>query len=769
MVVNLVAVLALLSGILNLVSVARPFPSMRVARIEDLMPVGTVHLSRFVTMLAGVALVVVSVNIRKRKRRAYNTVLVMLLLSCVFHVAKGLDYREALVSFLSLVALIPAGKYFTVRSGRPGVWRTLAEVGGVAAVCALYGTLGFWFFDRREFGVVFSIPGSIQRTMEFMLFLDDPTIVPRTHLARWFIQSLEVLSISIIIYAAIKLYRPVLYRLRDAPRDRQIAQDILRAHGRTALDYFSVWPDKSIFLTRAHDSYIAYRVSGNFAVVLGGPIGPRERIAGAVGEFASFCAQSDWSPAFHQATPEFWPVYQSMGYRRLKLGDEAIVDLTTFTLEGRAQKELRHAVRRLERDGYHLEYVDPPASDEVVEQMKEISDDWLAHRGHRERRFTLGRFEAQYVRDSKLLVCTDPGGRPVAFMNIIPSYRAGEATIDMMRQRADAPNGVIDFMFVRLFTDSKGQGCTRFSLGLTPMSGFQPDEVAGMEEKIVHYFFSRMNFWFNYQGLRRYKAKFATIWEPRYLVYQNPADLPRIALAIRRVTEIDDHEDPVPGETAPKARHASPPGLEDLPLVEVPATGMRTGAIAFLLSGDGGWNITEKGLSTRLSAAGIPVAGLNCLRYFIKRRTPASSTHDFERIMEHYLRVWGGEDVILIGYSRGACVLPFMVTRLRPDLRARVRHLVLLGPDGTIAFQFHPTDLVVNLVRPGSLAVLPELEQLHDLKISCIYGSREKGSLCRELPDGLAECIVRPGGHIIWNGVDSIAEHVIAANRSQTS
>src|SRR5262249_16621518 len=186
---------------LNLASVARPFAPMRVHQIEDLMPVGTVHLSRFVTMLAGVALVVVSFNIRKRKRRAYNTVLVMLILSCVFHVAKGLDFREAFISFASLAALIPVRKYFTVRSGRPGLGRTLAEVGWVAAVCAIYGILGFWFFDRRQFGIEFSILGSVRRTFEFMLFLDDPAIVPRTRLAHWFIQSLEGLSGTVIIYA----------------------------------------------------------------------------------------------------------------------------------------------------------------------------------------------------------------------------------------------------------------------------------------------------------------------------------------------------------------------------------------------------------------------------------------------------------------------------------------------------------------------------------------------------------------------------------------
>jgi phosphatidylglycerol lysyltransferase len=758
--VNLVALLALAAGVLNLYSVVRPFSIARVDRIESLLPGGTVHLSRFITLLTGIALVVVSVNLRKRKRRAYHTVLVMLLVSCVFHLAKGLDYREAVISLAALAALLPVRGHFTVRSGRPGLARTLAGVAWVAAVCATYGVLGFWFFDRREFGIEFSIVDSMRRTLEFMLFLDDPAIAPHTRLARWFIQSLEVLSISVVVYAMVKLYRPVVHRLRAAPRDHRAAEEILTAHGRCALDYFALWPDKSVFLPRSRDAFVAYRASGNFAVVLGDPIGPSGRMEEVVREFSAFCARSDWEPVFHQALPDFWAVYQSMGYRRLKLGDEAVVDLARFTLEGRAQKELRHAVRRLEREGYRAEYVDPPASDEVMAQVKQISDEWLRARGHRERRFTLGRFEDRYVRATRLLIARDPTGRAAAFVNVIPSYRTGEATVDLMRQRADAPNGVMDFLFVRLFTDSREAGFTRFSLGLTPLSGFRPDEVAGPEEKALHYFAARMNFWFNYQGLRRYKAKFATLWEPRYLVYRNPADLPRIALAIRRVTEIDDREDPI----APEG--GRPDELRELPLVEVAAPAPRTSTMVVLLSGDGGWNITERELGRRLAAAGIPVVGINSLRYFLRRRTPDSATRDLERVLDHYLREWSASEVILVGYSRGACVLPFLVNRLRAGLRARVRELVLLGPDDHIDFQFHPADLVVNLLHRESLPVLPELEALAGLPITCVYGSRETNSVCRHLPPGLARCVERRGGHIIWRGVDAIAEHVIACARA---
>ena len=746
------ALLALASGILNLYSVVRPISPARVAAIETLFPGGFVHLSRFVTLLAGVALIVVSANILKRKRRAFHTLLILLTVSAVFHVAKGLDYREAVISLASLLVLLPARGHFTVRSGRAGLRRTIVSVALVVVVVATYGTLGFWFFDRREFGIEFSIGDSVRRTVEFLLFWGSPDVVARTRLAHWFIQSLYVLSITVILYAMIELFRPALYRLRVVPRDRNAAAALLQRYGRCALDYFATWPDKSLFLTRARDCFVAYRVDGSFAVALGDPIGPDDRVEAAIREFAAFCAESDWVPVFHQALPEFWPVYQSLGFRRLKLGDEAIVDLTTFSLEGREQKDLRHSVNKLERDGIRLQYVEPPVPDDVVAEARQVSNEWL-QRGRRERRFTLGRFKRGYVRSTTLLAAFDRDARMLAFVNIIPSARKGEATIDLMRQRTVVPNGIMDYLFVRLFRDEREKGFARFNLGLAPMSGFEPDEVAGVEEKIIHYFFQRMNFLFNYHGLRQYKAKFATSWEPRYMIYQNPADLPRIALAIRRVTEVDDNE-----ELDPDAFE-----LEHLPITEVQSAGRGSNALAVILSGDGGWNVTERALGGRLATAGVPVVGLNCLRYFRRRRTPETAAHDLERLLDHYLQEWGTRDVVLIGYSRGACVLPFMANRLRADLRDRVREIVLLGPVSKIDFKFHLADLFTSIEWPTALPVLPEVEKLRGTAITCFCGAREKNCLCRDLPEGLATCIKRPGGHLIWKDVEPIVAVILEA------
>jgi phosphatidylglycerol lysyltransferase len=151
-------------------------------------------------------------------------------------------------------------------------------------------------------------------------------------------------------------------------------------------------------------------------------------------------------------------------------------------------------------------------------------------------------FEPNYVRSTPIFAAVDKDGNVLAFVNIVPSYRKGEATVDLMRRRAEIPNGVMDYLFVKLFLYNREKGFERFNLGMAPMSGFQEREGASVEEKAVHYFFQHLNFLFSFRGLRQYKAKFASFWEPRYAVYRNVLDLPKLAFAMTKVSELNKNE-----------------------------------------------------------------------------------------------------------------------------------------------------------------------------------------------------------------------------------
>ncbi len=198
----------------------------------------------------------------------------------------------------------------------------------------------------------------------------------------------------------------------------------------------------------------------------------------------------------------------------------------------------------------------------------------------------------------------------------------------------------------------------------------------------------------------------------------------------------------------------SPPStsLRGLPLVEVPADSAAASVpgrpLAFVFSGDGDWAGADKKIASVFAGAGIPVVGLKARSYLRgARRTPDGTARDVAAILTEYLARWGRESVILVGYSRGADLMPFVVDRLPDGLRRRVRLVALLGPQPNASFTFHFIDLVKDKRRSTDLPVLPEIERLGGMRIVCVYGEKESGSLCPMAPSGLMEVVRRPGGH----------------------
>jgi len=508
--------------------------------LYQIFPLEFVQLSRFLTLVLGFALVISSFNVFRRKRRAFQVVAVLAVLSIVFHLTKGVDYEEASISFVLLVLLAEGRRLFTVRSRQPEVGLAAIRLGTALLVGIGYGVLGFWLLDPREFGVNFTWREAVHQTLQALTLSSDPALLPHTRHAAWFLDSLSLMTVVMVVYALTLFFRPVLYRLRVAPQEQAAAVEIVREHGRSSLDFFKLWPDKSCFFGPSRRAFLAYSVGGGFALVLGDPVGPEDAIEPTVRGFAQMCTENGWGFAFYQTLPDFLPTYARCDLSRLKLGEDAIVDLHEFTLAlaGQAQKSLRKAVHKVERQGVEVRHYEPPLGDELLAELESVSNDWLRIPGRRERQFTLGRFDRDYIRNCPVLVAAGRDGTVQAFVNSIKSYRKGESTIDLMRRRSAAPNGVMDFLLVKLLLHCRDQGFDRFSLGLAPMSGFQAKEDASPEERAIHFFFHRLTFIFSFGGLRAYKAKFATEWEPRYIVYRNVLDLPRVAVTLARVSEI---------------------------------------------------------------------------------------------------------------------------------------------------------------------------------------------------------------------------------------
>jgi hypothetical protein len=204
--------------------------------------------------------------------------------------------------------------------------------------------------------------------------------------------------------------------------------------------------------------------------------------------------------------------------------------------EWKCEKELRQAVNRLEKCGLHTAHCEPPISDEVIVQLQEVSDEWLQIPGRRERRFTLGLFESNYIRSTPVFVAVDRDGKILAFVNIVPSYGKGEATVDLLRRRTEAPNGIMDFLLIKLFFESTEQGFTRFNLGMAPMSGFENAEATPENASFI--IFSAFEFFVQLHRLAAIQNQVRQLLGATICDLSPPLDLPRLALAIREVSEL---------------------------------------------------------------------------------------------------------------------------------------------------------------------------------------------------------------------------------------
>jgi phosphatidylglycerol lysyltransferase len=523
------------SGLLNLYSVIQAQEPSSLHRLERVFSLDFIHASRYAALLIGFALVAVSFNLLKRKRRAWIIAVGLSFLSCVSHLAKGLDYEEAMVSGAVGIALLLNQRMYRVKSRTPELHISFVQLAIVIGVVLAYGIGGFWLLEPRHFGINFHIGDAVRSTFTVMTF-GDAGIAPQTRYAQWYLRSLHLATFALLGYLSWVLFQPTLYNLTRRRYDVELANRIREKYGRSALDYFKTWPDKTIFISSSGRSFLAYGVELGFAVVLGDPVGPDDDLAETVREFTELCSDNGWRVAFYQTHPDLVPIYHNAGYKKLKVGDDAVVDLQQFSLNGKERRRLRSKVNELDKIGMRTEWIEVPIPDRVLREAHEVSEDWLRIPGRRERKFTLGWFDQDYLRQTPLLVVRDPSGRMLAFLNFIHSYGPGEGASDLMRRRSDTPNGIMDYLFIKSFLELKARGYVRCNLGMAPMSGFQKGEDPTLQERAIHKFFQRWERIFSFQGLRFYKAKFASSWEPRYVIYRNALDLPHMALALAKVS-----------------------------------------------------------------------------------------------------------------------------------------------------------------------------------------------------------------------------------------
>lgn len=326
------------------------------------------------------------------------------------------------------------------------------------------------------------------------------------------------LSMVLGVFASRGLVR--IPRRRREPKD--VEDDLARA-----VSLLSTQPNASAGLVRLGDKgilfsdcgqgFIMYARRGRSLIALFDPVGPKHLWAPLVEKFIGEARRSRSRPVFYQVSAEFLPVAVETRLQALKLGEQAVIDLSRFTLAGGDWLKLRRSINRAERDGLCFEYLPADAVPAVLDELQSVSDTWLSAHQAAEKGFSLGTFDRAYLASGPVaLIRLD--GRIVAFASLMTTSSDGDAFIDLMRHVAGVHRGMMDLLFVKIMETLKAQGFATLNLGMAPLAGLSGNRRAPAWNHVARQIFEHGERFYNFRGVRAFKEKFDPDWQPRYLV-----------------------------------------------------------------------------------------------------------------------------------------------------------------------------------------------------------------------------------------------------------
>jgi len=274
--------------------------------------------------------------------------------------------------------------------------------------------------------------------------------------------------------------------------------------------------DKRILFSDCGQGFIMYARQGRSLVALFDPVGPKHVWAPLVEKFIAEARRTRSRPVFYQVSADFLPVAVDMRLQALKLGEQAVVDLTTFTLAGGDWLKLRRSINRAERDGLAFELLAQEAVPSVLDELETVSDTWLSAHKAGEKGFSLGTFDRAYVAAGPVAVIR-LDGQIVAFASLMTASSNGDAFIDLMRHVPGVHRGMMDLLFVKIMEALKGQGFRTLNLGMAPLAGLSSHRRAPAWNHVARQVFEHGERFYNFRGVRAFKEKFDPDWQPRYL------------------------------------------------------------------------------------------------------------------------------------------------------------------------------------------------------------------------------------------------------------
>ncbi|HEX7854286.1 MAG TPA: bifunctional lysylphosphatidylglycerol flippase/synthetase MprF [Sphingobium sp.] len=493
----MVGALVFLGGMVLLISGSLPAKRGRLDILSDIVPLPFVEASHMGASLVGAALLLLSAGLYRRLDGAVWLTRVLLVAGAAFSLLKGLDYEEATI-MLIVAAILQWTKSAFYRRTR--LTQEVLTPGWLAMVAMMIGLpiwLGFFAFKkttyRNDLWWHFSEHGDASR----------------------FLRASVTVAILLIGLAAWRMMRPV----PPSPGARSSLEppegEAMALTKRTDAN-LAFTGDKRFLRSASGRAFLMYQIRGHSWIVMGDPVGDPAEWNDLLWTLREEADAAQGRLILYQISVAALPIAIDLGLQIVKYGEEARVDLASFTMDGPASKSLRHVLRRAERDGARFEIVPAAEVPAILDRLREISDQWLSEKGSREKGFSVGRFDPIYMSRFDCAVVRQ-GERIVAFANIWTTADHSELSIDLMRHDHQMPYGTMDFLFLKLIQWGQAQGYRWFTLGLAPLSGLEARRLAPLWVRLGSLLYHHGEALYGFEGLRSYKDKFSPDWEPRFI------------------------------------------------------------------------------------------------------------------------------------------------------------------------------------------------------------------------------------------------------------
>ena len=518
-------------GVLGVIDALVP-PRSSSSLLAELAPMRVHPLASALVAPVGVALVIIARGLRRRKRRAWQSGVALLTAMMALHLLHSFD-GGALLTGLAALALVACRDSFPARGDPAAPPRLAARAVLLASGLYLYGLVAIWA-NRMMADQGYSLWLAVRETSASIVGMEWNGSAHLTgEFGDWFGTSVFIAAAAGVAMLLRAWLAPWRYRLLLEERERRVAYELVSAWGVDTLSPFALRADKSYFFGDDERAFLAYRVVGGIAVVSGDPIGDPDAIQALVACFIEFAHDRDWRVAVLGASEDRLDLYRAEGLQALYHGDEAILDVGSFSLDGRSIRKVRQSCSRLAEAGFTSVALHPhEIGCELRGSLLAIADTWRGdqpERGFTMALDTLFRLEAE---DALFVIGLDAAGQPAGFLHFAVS-RAGRAlSLSSMPRLRTTPNGFNEWLVCEAVTWTRQHGIDRISLNFAPFAALlAPEAELAGPQRVQRRALLALKGHFQLDNLLLFNRKFFPGWQRRYIVYECRSDLPRVGIA----------------------------------------------------------------------------------------------------------------------------------------------------------------------------------------------------------------------------------------------